>query len=103
MGMDHQTAERRIIALGSWLNSPAGAYVRAWEQARLDALVADIFGFNAVQIGLPEVHGLATNRMPCQWLTDTQLPEKQAGQPGGKRVVVVHDFAELPFATQSLD
>ena len=102
MGTDHQTAERRIIALGPWLASPAGAYVRAWEQARLDALVADIFGFNAVQIGLPQVHGLAANRMPCQWLTDTQLPAADS-EGHGKRVVVVHDFAELPFASQSLD
>ncbi|WP_151445725.1 class I SAM-dependent methyltransferase [Lacisediminimonas profundi] len=96
--MDHQTSEKPIIALGSWLDSPAGAYVKAWEQARLDALTADIFGFNAIQIGLPEVQGLAANRMPSKWLTDTHVPE-------GRKVpvVVVHDFTELPFATQSLD
>ena len=70
----------------------------AWEQARLDQLTADIFGFNAVQIGLPEIKGLEANRMANRWLTDARLDEgSQAG------VVMVHDFAELPFATHSLD
>ena len=103
--MDHPTAEKRIIALGSWLESPPGNYIRAWEQARLDALVADIFGFNAMQIGLPEVNGLAANRMPHQWLSDTQLPAEpgQGQDKAQNRVVVVHDFAELPFASHSLD
>ncbi|MDB5796674.1 MAG: class SAM-dependent methyltransferase [Paucimonas sp.] len=96
--MDHPSSEKRIIALGPWLESPAGRYVIEWEQFRLDLLTADIFGFNAVQIGLPQVQGLAANRMPHRWLTDTHLPAE-----GEMPVVVVHDFAELPFATQSLD
>jgi SAM-dependent methyltransferase len=96
--MDHQSTERGIIALDPWLLSPAGLYLMGWEQARLDALTADIFGFNAIQLGMPQLHGLAANRMPHKWLTDTQLP------PGREvPVVVVHDFTELPFASQSLD
>lgn len=96
--MDHQTTERRIIALGPWLETPAGSYLKNWEQARLDILTADIFGFNAIQIGLPEIQGLSANRMPHKWLTDTHLPEGREVP-----VVVVHDFTELPFASQSLD
>lgn len=78
--------------------SPAGVYLKGWEQARLDALTADIFGFNAVQLGMPQLQGLAANRMPHKWLTDTQIPEGR-----DVPVVVVHDFTELPFASQSLD
>ena len=100
--MDHPSLEKPIIALGPWLETPTGSHVRAWQQARLDELTADIFGFNAVQIGLPQINALRANRMPNKWLTDTQLPSPEHG---GKRapVVVVHDFAELPFASQSLD
>lgn len=77
-----------------------GSYVRAWEQARLDALTADIFGFNALQIGLPEIGALQANRMPHRWLTDTHVSmEMRDTSP----IVVAHDFTELPFASQSID
>ena len=98
--MAHPETEKPIISLSSWLDSPSGEYVRQWEQERLDTLTADIFGFNAMQIGLPQIDALRANRMPNKWLTDTLVP-RPAEQ--GSRVVVVHDFAELPFATQSLD
>ncbi|MDR3481797.1 MAG: methyltransferase domain-containing protein [Burkholderiaceae bacterium] len=94
--------EKSIIALGPWLETPPGNYVRAWEQARLDALTVDIFGFNALQIGLPQIQALQANRMQSKWLTDTHLPPATPnGEPA--RVVVIHDFAELPFASQSID
>lgn len=63
-------------------------------------LTADIFGFNAVQIGLPQINALQANRMPHKWLTDTNL---QFQQDAASPIVVVHDFTELPFASQSLD
>lgn len=99
--MPSLSSEKPIITLASWLQTPLGNYVREWEQARLDALTADIFGFNALQIGLPQVDALRANRMPNKWLSDIKLPaENDATRPP---VVVVHDFAELPFASQSLD
>ena len=100
--MDHPSLEKTIIALGPWLETPTGSYVRAWQQALLDELTADIFGFNAVQIGLPQIHALRANRMPNKWLTDTHVPEADRNDKRAP-VVVVHDFAELPFASQSLD
>ncbi|MDB5763157.1 MAG: class SAM-dependent methyltransferase [Herminiimonas sp.] len=72
--------------------------MREWEQSRLNILTADIFGFNAVQIGLPQINGLEANRMTNKWLTDTHLPQTKE-----ESIVVVHDFTELPFASQSLD
>ncbi len=79
-----------------------GHYVREWEQARLDALTSDIFGFNAIQIGLPQIDALRANRMPNKWLSDTLLPA-EANSASSTPLVVVHDFAELPFASHSLD
>jgi SAM-dependent methyltransferase len=100
--MENRSPEKAIIALGPWLDTPVGSYVRSWEQARLDMLTADIFGFNAMQIGLPQIHALQANRMPNKWLTDTHLPSSDH-QGQVSPIVVVHDFAELPFASQSLD
>ena len=100
--MEHPSSERSIIALGPWLETPVGAYVREWEQARLDVLTADIFGFNAMQIGLPHINALQANRMPNRWLSDTHLSGAERAS-NTLPIVVVHDFAELPFASQSLD
>ena len=96
--MNSSFSEKPIIALASWLTSPAGLYVRTWEEARLAALTTNIFGFNAVQIGVPEIDGLAASRMPHRWIADTDIPRCSSLQ-----AIVMHDFAELPFATQSLD
>jgi SAM-dependent methyltransferase len=100
--MEQSSFEKPIISLGPWLETPAGNYVRNWEQLRLDALTTDIFGFNAVQIGLPQINTLQANRMPHKWLTDTHIPSSDHDN-GNTPVVVVHDFEELPFASNSVD
>ncbi|KAF1043414.1 MAG: hypothetical protein GAK35_02197 [Herbaspirillum frisingense] len=92
-----------IIDLAAWLQTPTGAYLRAWEQRHLNALTADIFGFNAVQIGSPQIHALQANRMPYRWLTDNSMPADENQSELEIPQVVTHDFCELPFATQSLD
>lgn len=107
-----------------WLATPPARYVLAWEQARLDAQVADVFGFHALQLGLPQLDALRANRMPHRWLAHTDaLPAPSTrvsgdesktpgpgavprgpGGPGGLRdVAVCCDFDALPFATQSID
>src|SRR6478672_5409181 len=102
--MDSAASEKSIIALDRWLQSPAGAYVRAFEQACLGELTADIFGFNAVQIGVPQLDGLAASRMPNKWRAATRASSgDELSLAGGKQVAVAIDFADLPFASQSLD
>ncbi len=103
--MDSTASDKSIIALDAWLQTPAGAYVRAWEQACLDELTADIFGFNAIQIGLPQIDALAANRMPHKWkaATRSRSAEQLALAQAGKQIAVALDFADLPFASQSLD
>ena len=81
-----------ILGLDDWLQSPLGRYVMAWEQARMDEAVVDIFGFNAVQLGLPQYDFLRTNRIP--------LKQKAGGMEG---VDIRCDLTALPFATQSID
>ena len=50
------------------MNSPPGQYVLAWEEKCLAAAVGDVFGFHAVQIGLPQLDALKANRMPLHAL-----------------------------------
>ncbi len=62
-----------IISLQHWLGTAPGRYLLDWEQAQLDLAVANLFGFNALQLGLPELQALQANRMPHRWVA---LPEE---------------------------
>ncbi|WP_240660539.1 class I SAM-dependent methyltransferase [Inhella crocodyli] len=86
--------EAAILELEAWLDSPAGRYLLAWEQAQLDAAVADVFGFHALQLGWAPLQGLRANRMPQRWLA---LPH------GHGAAQLVCDFDDLPFESNSLD
>ena len=117
-----------IISLTEWFQTSPGRYLLDWEQAQFDRLVANVFGYNAMQLGLPELEALRANRMPHRWLA---LPEELAG--GGldsvangaladelnesgasavvsehgsgllSRVALVTNAAALPFPAASLD
>jgi SAM-dependent methyltransferase len=91
-----------IVPLAEFLRQPAGRYVLAWEHRVLDEVVADIFGYHAMQLGLPEIRALRENRMPLRFCaSDRLLPAEQLN--GHEQVAVVTRFEELPFATQSID
>jgi SAM-dependent methyltransferase len=92
------------LTFSEFLASPPGQYVLRWEQAHLDRVVADIFGYHAVQLGVPEIDTLAENRMPLRLCVSDRLIEDAVScQVGRRRVAVVTRFEELPFATQSVD
>lgn len=80
--------------MSPWLQSPVGQYVLDWEQRHIDMAVADLFGFHALQLGLPELQGLRANRMPHRW---------RAGDVPHPRLHLQCDFDALPFDSQSLD
>ncbi|MBL8482809.1 MAG: class I SAM-dependent methyltransferase [Rhodocyclaceae bacterium] len=82
-----------ISAVREWLDTPLGGYAMEWEQARYDQAVVDIFGFNAVQIGLPEFDLLRANRMPLQLRCAATAADVQ----------LALDETQLPFAAQSID
>lgn len=90
-----------IIGLYDWLQTPAGQYLLGWERARVDAAVADIFGYHALQLGYAQLDGLHTNRMSHQWLALDQWDSAQQGL--ARPLSLVTDFCALPFASSSLD
>jgi SAM-dependent methyltransferase len=61
-------SDHGIIDWPAWTVSPPGQYVLAWEQAQLDHVVGDIFGYHALQLGLPQLDALRENRMPYRGL-----------------------------------
>ena len=56
----------RANGLSDWFFSSLGRYVASVDQSYFDAEVADVFGYNAFQIGLPEHDLLRSNRMPLR-------------------------------------
>lgn len=79
-------------SLSAWLSTPQGAYVLDWELAQFDSAVEDVFGFRAVQVGLPEVDFLRQNRMP--WRFSLALEQGAA---------VAADPLQMPIESQSMD
>jgi len=79
-------------SFAAWLETPQGRYVLAWSQMKTDLLAADIFGFNAVQIGLPQIDFLRANRMPFRFTCCDAGP-----------CTARADAHHLPFATHSVD
>lgn len=73
-----------------------------WEQKQLDELVADIFGYHALQLGMPELQGLRTNRMPHQWLALSEDVSAEPSDPVNPCHFAAHSIA-LPFKADSLD
>lgn len=80
-------------AFSEWLTtSELGQYLLTREKKWFDQAAADVFGYCAVQVGVPEMNFLEQNRIPWQCRTS----EYGAGQ-------LRCDPAQLPFETRSLD
>src|SRR5205814_9099465 len=79
-------------SLSAWLSTPQGAYVLGWELSQFDSAVDDVFGFRAVQVGLPEVDFLRQNRIPFRFSLALERGAGIAAAP-----------LQLPIATQSVD
>lgn len=79
-------------SLSEWFATPQGGYVLAREQAYFDRTVSDIFGYNALQLGLPEHDFLNSSRMPLRF---------SAGNQAGNAVRLC--CTELPFDSACMD
>ena len=87
-----------LATMDDWLPTVAGQYLMAWEQARFDQAVADVFGYHALQLGLPQVDTLRSNRIPHRWLAAAH-----GGMPTQHTGALAADSAMLPFPEASLD
>lgn len=79
-------------SLQQWFQTPLGQYLLERERSYFDRAVADMFGFNAMQLGLTEHDFLRANRMPLRFSVGTE-PE------AGLRA----DFCQLPVESNSID
>ena len=78
--------------LQEWFETPLGQYLLQKERAYLDDVTPDIFGFHALQLGVPGVDLLRENRIAHK------VRVANLADPD-----VYARAHELPFATQSID
>ena len=78
--------------LSEWFATPLGAHVLDFEQRYFDHELADVFGYNALQLGLPEYDFLRANRIAFRTRT----------APGGQ-AAFLSDPCALPLHTGVVD
>jgi SAM-dependent methyltransferase len=92
MDASSQPAGTSSTTLADWFATPLGRYLLTREQAWFDQTVADIFGYHAIQIGLPQYRFLDQSRIAARWNVDYDAPAHLRADPHW-----------LPFAENALD
>lgn len=82
----------RYASFSAWMASPLGQYLAIRELAYFDQTVMDLFGFNALQLGLSGMDLLRNSRISHRFQVDTVNTASVLAEP-----------THLPFAEQSID
>ncbi len=80
------------VTAPEWLGTPLGQYLLSREQEYFDRAVADVFGYNAFQLGLIEHDFLRASRIPLRCRVDERGP-----------AALRADFHDLPIAGNTAD
>lgn len=96
---EHEYRAHRA-ALKQWLNTAPGRYVQGWEQQQINQWLSNVFGYHAIQIGMPHWDLLANNRILHKWYTQSQ-ESTPSTLSSAQRLVCEPEY--LPFANESID
>lgn len=102
-GNDAGTVERTApgLAFGRWLAGMPGRRLLDWGQAQVAEAVDNVFGYYAVQLGLPVLDALVGSRIPHLIRVQAGMAPVHAG--GWQPAVRVARLEELPFESHSID
>ncbi len=90
----------RIIELEHWMDSPPGQYIISWQQQQIDELIGNVFGYHAVQAGLPSINFLRANRIRHKIITTSGWFNVNGNS---KPYSLVSDPECLPFESGTID
>lgn len=88
------------------LGEAAAAYLQQWQASRVERLLADVFGYHAVQVGQPGVDWLQANRMPHRWRVRAECdpaPADPQAPPACPAHQLEIDTRAWPWSAASLD
>ncbi|OGA54611.1 MAG: methyltransferase type 11 [Betaproteobacteria bacterium RIFCSPLOWO2_12_FULL_62_58] len=86
------STQQHSSTASEWFATPLGQYALAREQEYFDRAVADVFGYNALQLGMVEHDLLGASRIPLRLRIDIS-----------GAVQIRADFRDLPIASNSAD
>lgn len=98
--MSDSLGQPLAVELAQWLATPVGQYVQSWEQKKIDGMVANVFGYHAMQVGQPQWDLLQANRIPNKDRTHSYWDEARHGDLD---VALYAEPENLPLETQSID
>jgi SAM-dependent methyltransferase len=80
-------------------------YLLDWERAHADELLADVFGYHALQVGWPLLDSLRASRMPHRWTAKTEFEFTPQGPQASNAVheSLCMDSRAWPWPAESLD
>lgn len=87
----------------NWFITPAGRYIADWSLETADALLLDVFGLQAAQIGCEALDFLAHNRAQHRFRCGLSQPHGSALNSGTSPFALSANAAALPFDSDSLD
>jgi SAM-dependent methyltransferase len=101
---DPENANHTPTEWDNWLHTSPGQYVLDWEENQFSKAVEDAFGFDALQIGLPQLSCLAANRITHRWqmLLPSQTFINHIANPQ-IHVICQSSIYDMPFENESLD
>jgi SAM-dependent methyltransferase len=82
------------------LGTAAATHLQLWQAKRVDRLLADVFGYHAVQVGQSATDWLQANRMPHRWQARAECDP--VGGPQGAHHLEM-DTRAWPWSAASLD
>ena len=86
-----------------WFLTPAGRYMAQWSLETADAMLPDVFGLQAAQIGCSTLDLLARNRIQHRFRCQTPDDSGPLVVAGNTPLGTMADPAALPFDADSLD
>lgn len=89
-------SQPRIIELEQWFDSPAGRYILAWQQSQIETMVANVFGYHAIQVGLSGINFLAYSRIRHKARISVQYSQTASS-------TLVAEPEQLPLESNSVD
>ena len=89
------------LTFSRFLATAPGLQLTQWESERFKSETADVFGYDALQVGLPDFDTLIVNRIARHWIT--VCDESNGANIGEARRAVVAHPTELPFDNETFD
>ena len=94
---------KKVITLAEFYSTSLGQYALRWEQEQFGKMVADCFGYVALQMGSSGEDFLSKNLIGMKIVAEQELRPLTQLSADDVRIPIQIDYAQLPFESESVD